>query len=151
MSDRGRFVRGLKKVKNVIAYSCSESLNSHKKTIKNLTFFWKISKSRGPIWPLLGFFFKKVILPKWSPYIALTSDQKSEKSLEPFLRKNRKKTFWPRFDPFLPKKRVKGIFFQKSLSVTFLHLSSPNCIQKIRKILRANSCNFVLQTDWQTN
>ena len=80
-------------------------------------------------------------------YNSLNFRQKSEKSLEPFFIKIEKN----RFDPFLPKKGVKGIFFQKTLFVTFLHLSSPNCIQKIRKILRANSSNFASQTDGQTN
>ena len=50
-------------IKKIIAYSCSESLNSHKKTIKFcLTFFRKMSKSQGtpfgrfdPFW----YFFSK--------------------------------------------------------------------------------------------
>ena len=147
MSDRGRFVRGLKKLKNVIAYSCSESLNSHKKTIKIFfTFFRKISKSWGPIWPLLGFFFKKVILPKWSPYIALTSDQKSEKSLEPFFRKNEK--ILDRFDPFLPKKGSRGFFFKKRFSSLFYIYHPLTVSRKSEKSLEPIPITLCY---WQTN
>ena len=40
-------------------------------------------------------------------------------------------------DPFLPKKWVKGIFFQKSASAKMKPLDSLNFRPKIRKILRA--------------
>ena len=122
---RGCLSRGRKKMKNFIAFSWSESLNSHKKTIKKISsFFRKKSISRvtpfGPFDPFLGFFFKKVLLPKWSPYIDLTSYQKSEKFLEPFLRKNSKTfltPFWPLFGP----KKNKGHFFSK---IAFRHFST---------------------------
>ena len=39
------------------------------------------------------------------------------------------------------------IFFEKSGSVTFLPLWSPNFMQEIRKIFRANFSNFALLTD----
>ena len=113
------------KVKNFIAYSGSESLNSHKKTIKkNFDFFSKkIYLPGDPFWPIcpfLGFFFEKMLLPKWSPYIDLTSYQKSEKFLEPFLRKKSKTfltPFWPLFGP----KRGQGDFFSK---IAFRHFST---------------------------
>ena len=146
MSHRGRFVRGLKTVKNVIAYSCSESLNSHKKTIKSfLTFFRKNSKSRGtPFGRFDTFwdFFSKNDSAKMKPLYSLNFRPKIRKILRAvFQKKYKKNRFDPVLTPFCPKKGSRGFFF-KSLSVTFLHLSSPNCIQKIRKILRANSSNF---------
>ena len=57
----------------------------------------------------------------------------------------------PIFDPFLPQKRGSNYFFGKSGSVTFFHLCSPNFMQKIRKIVRANSEKSALLTDVRTN
>ena len=107
-----------KKMKNFIAFSWSESLNSHKKTIKKIyDFFWKIWPPKRPIF---SFFFEKVILPKWSPYIALTSYQKSEKFLEPFWRK-KSKTLFTSFLPLFGPKKDKGLFFSK---IAFCHFST---------------------------
>ena len=110
-----------------------------------LTFFRKISKSRagGPLLAHLtpfGIFFKKVFLPKWSPYIALTSDRKSEKSLEQFLKK-KSKTF---LTPFSPKKG-QGDFFFKTRFLSLFYIYHPLVSRKSEKSL-VNSSYFVLQT-----
>ena len=52
---------------------------------------------------------------------------------------------------FFPKNQPNEIFFQKSGFVTFLHLWTPNFMQKIKKILRANSEKSVLLTYWLTD
>ena len=52
--------------------------------------------------------------------------------------------------PFREYLQIK-IFFQKSGSVTFLPLQSPNFMQKIRKILRAVSEKTALPTNQPTN
>jgi hypothetical protein len=50
--------------------------------------------------------------------------------------------FWPLF----AQKRENRIFSEKSGSVTFFHLWTPNFMQKIRRILRANSEKSALLT-----
>ena len=52
--------------------------------------------------------------------------------------------------PFREYFQIKN-FFQKSSSVTFLPLQSPNFMQKIRKILRAVSEKTALPTNQPTN
>ena len=52
--------------------------------------------------------------------------------------------------PFREYLQIKN-FFQKSGSVTFLPLQSPNFMQKIRKILRAVSEKIALLTNQTTN
>ena len=77
----------------------------------------------------------------------------SEKNSEPFLRKlcyqpsNQPALIWKPFHEYFLIKN----FFQKSGSVTFLPLQSPNFMQKIRKILRAFSEKTVLPTNQPTN
>ena len=70
VSDRGRFVRGLKKLKKCIAYSCSKLLNSH----KNDVFFEKILCPGGPLLADLtpfGIFFQKSASAKMKPLYSL--------------------------------------------------------------------------------
>ena len=84
----------------------------------NFIFWWFF----GPFWPpgpKLRIFGKKRSLHVVSPYWPLTSCQKSEKSLEPILRKVWKTSkmayFWP-FGPIFPKM---GFFSKKRASSLF--------------------------------
>ena len=102
------------------------------------------------------FFFKNLPLSLFYLHSSVTSCKKSEKSLEPFLRKLRQQpTNQPNIKvsdfglilrPF-GKYLEMQIFFQKSGSVTLLPLQSPNLMQKIRKILRAISEKTALSTN----
>ena len=95
----------------------------------------------------LQFFLKNRSHSNWSLYLVLTSGQKRKKSLEPFLRKISKCLILGTFLRISPNED----FFQKSDSVTFLPLWSPNFMQKIRKILRAVSGKTALPTNQPTN
>ena len=69
------------------AFSYSESL---KKNNLKKSFSGPGDRFLGPFWPSgpkMSIFRKKRFLPVVSPYLPLTSCQKSEKSLEPILRK----------------------------------------------------------------
>ena len=66
-------------------------------------------------------------------------DQKSTHQWFRFSSKLEKPYFGPILTPFCPKMGKSFFFFEKSGSVTFLHLWIPNFMQKIRKISWANS------------
>ena len=67
-----------------------------------------------------------------------------------FSQKSKKHCFYCFWALFAPKWGIRS-FWGKSGSVTFFHLYSPNFMQKIRKILRANSEKNVLRTDGRTD
>ena len=85
-------------------------------------------------------------ISKLRSYLVLTSGQKPKTSLEPFLRNISVSDFGLIWRPFREYFQIKN-FFQKSDSVTFLLLQSPNFIQKIRKILRAVTEKTALPTN----
>ena len=58
--------------------------------------------------------------------------------------------FWKIWSPYCEYLQIKN-FFQKSGSVTFLHLQPPNFMQNTRKILRAVSEKNTLSTNQPTN
>ena len=120
MSDRGRFVRGLKKVKNCIAYSCSESLNSHKKRQKYFWLFFEKFLSPGgrfdPFWD----FFPKSDSAKMKPLYSLNFRPKIRKILRAVFQKKIEKTrFDPVLTPFCPKKGSRGFFFKNRFPSLF--------------------------------
>ena len=81
-------------------------------------------------------FQKNRFYSNWKSYLVLTSCQKPKKLLEPFFEKNIKVSdFGLIWKPFREYLKIKN-FFQKSGSVAFLPLQSPNFMRKIRKILR---------------
>ena len=118
-NDKWHFVRGLKKVKNVIAYSCSESLNSHK---KNWLFFKKNSMSRGtPFGRFDTFwdFFQKSDSAKMKPLYSLNFRPKIRKILRAVFQKKSKTRFDPVLTPFCPKKGSRGFFFKNRFPSLF--------------------------------
>ena len=140
------------KKKNVIAFSWSESLNSHKKiNLAFFAFFFALFPQKRAIFSI---FFKKVLLPKWSPYIALTSYQKSDKFLKPFL-SNKSKTIFTPFYPFFAQKSTKAIFFFKNRFPSLFYIYGPlTSCQKSEKFLepipRTLRHRLNGQTNWRT-
>ena len=109
---------------------------------KFIFFSSKISKSPkvgtvlGPFGPKKGqrdFFLKNLIRPLFTPYMPLDSCKKSEKTNDSIFIKVSKTSFWACFGPFFAQKRANGLFSEKSGSVSFHHLWSPDFMQKIRK------------------
>ena len=96
-----------------------------KKTLKHLIAFWRFLGN-------IGIFFKKsVSAKKWSPYIALTLYQKSEKSLELVLiKKIQRHHLAPYWIPFWPKKGGNRLFFNNDFPSLFY--TNGRCMQKIR-------------------
>ena len=77
----------------------------------------------------------------------LHSGKKWEKSLQPFSRKSQKSHAWPLFPDF---KKIE-IFLKHSVYVIFSPILSPKFMQKIRKILRADSEKKMLITNGLTD
>ena len=136
--------------------SCSEWLNSQKKAKKiffeNFDFFSKSKECGGfwPFWPLerepkffwYGVFAKCYITSRRFYLQHFNKNVRAVFSQKP-------KT--PIFDPFLTQKSGSKHFFEKSGSVTFFHLCTPNFMPKIRKIVRAIAQKSASRTDGQTN
>ena len=99
----------------------------------------------------LQIFLKNMFHSNWRSNLVLSSGQKPKKSLELFFKKSIKvPDFGLIWRPFRKYLQIMN-FFQKSSSVTFLPLQSPNFMQKIRKILTAVSENCVTSQPIITN
>ena len=154
VSNRGRFVRGLKKLKNVIAYSCSESLNSHKKTIKFWPFFEKnLCPGVTHLADLTPFeiFFQKSASAKMKPLYSLNFRPKIRKILRRFSEKW-KIYFWTVLTPFCPKKESRGFFFKNRFPSLFYIYHPLTVSRKSEKSLEPIPQTFSdTLTDGQTN
>ena len=92
-------------------------------------------------------FFGHAVFSKWSIPLRCIFYQHLNKIVRAvFSQKSKKHCFYCFWALFAPKWGIRS-FWGKSGSVTFFHLYSPNFMQKIRKILRANSEKNVSQTD----
>ena len=100
----------------------------------------------------LQVFLKNNFYSNWRSYLVLTSDQKPKKKIvKAVFEKNIKvPDFGLICRPFREYLQIKN-FFQKSDSITFPSLKSPNFMQKIRKVLRAISEKTALPTNQLTN
>ena len=116
----------------------------------NFIFWWFF----GPFWPpgpKMRIFGKKRFLHVVSPYWPLTSCQKSERSLEPILRKFWKNSKNPIFDPkmailgkmgFFSKNRAPSLFYKY-----FCLISWKKSEKSLEPILRKTPNRL---TDWRT-
>ena len=123
--------------------------------VKNLNLGNFLTVSRSNI-SKLQIFLKSRFHSNWRLYLVLTSGQKPKKSLAVFEKNIKVPDFGLIWRPFREYLRFReylqiNIFFQKSGSVTFLPLYSPNFMQKIRKILRTVSQKTALPTNQPTN
>ena len=114
----------------------------------NLGIFFMISRSN--ISKITNFSEKQVSF-KLKVIFSTNFRPKTKKIVRAVFEKNIKVSdFGLIWRPFREYLQIKN-FFQKSGSVTFLPLQSPNFMQKIRKILRAVSEKTVLPTNQPTN
>ena len=114
----------------------------------NLGIFFMISRSN--ISKITNFSEKQVSF-KLKVIFSTNVRPKTKKIVRAVFEKNIKVSdFGLIWRPFREYLQIKN-FFQKSGSVTFLPLQSPNFMQKIRKILRAVSEKTVLPTNQPTN
>ena len=102
-------------------------------------------------YPQMGNFSEKQISFKLKVILSTDFSPQTKQIARAVFEKNIKVSnfglIWRLFHKYL---RIKN-FFQKSDSVTFLPLQSPNVMQKIRKILRAVSEKTALPTNQATN
>ena len=114
----------------------------------NLGIFFMISRSN--ISKITNFSEKQVSF-KLKVIFSTNFRPKTKKIVRAVFEKNIKVSdFGLIWRPFREYLQIKN-FFQKSGSVTFLPLQSPNFMQKIRKILRAVSEKTALPTNQPTN